>query len=593
MSGEVISQQPLEEPHQLAAFITNLWDRYQRNKDEVMDRWQEVQEYRNATDTTEISSAANLFDHNIHVPLIEKIAPQLEAIILQTLIPHENWFDFQAYDAASNNKEKRHNLKEYFKNRYHVSDQNLTLSKWVSDIVDTGNGFLQMGFTNGGQMRGSKTGYIGPTTVRISPYDIVFDPVCTSFHDSFKIIREMITVGELYKRGEQGVFDKDMIKDLLSNRQNFNPQDYSTRKKNAQYVPTGYRSIEEYYNSGYVEILWFYGSIFDSYNQELMEDRTVVVADSKYVVLDQATDTWDGKPYICHTGWQPRQDNLWYRGPLENLLGMNYMANHRENAKSHALDKMIHPDMFFSGDIQPLYDEETGQINYIAPEGGQVTEIGDNTQFLQFQTEVDRMVAMSLETIGLPPQFLGFRTAGEKTLGEVTALQEGAMRPFLHKLRNMERALEFMINSHLQLTYDNMGDVVEVGIRTADGILKTSKLTKQDFRINGGFVARGASRFSQKQKLMTDLIQINATGLMALTQPHWSSVKTAEKVADFMELGGEGIIKPWVAMEEQMQAQMKQTQMQRIATDDQLQEGVLDRQIEMEEDADMGEMDEQ
>ena len=89
MAGEVVSHQPLEEGHQVAAFVTELWERYQNNKEEVMERWKEVQEYRNATDTTEISNFPDTSDHTVHIPLIEKIAPQLEAIILQTLIPHD------------------------------------------------------------------------------------------------------------------------------------------------------------------------------------------------------------------------------------------------------------------------------------------------------------------------------------------------------------------------------------------------------------------------------------------------------------------------------------------------------------------------
>lgn len=568
MAGEVVSHQPLEEGHQVAAFVTELWERYQNNKEEVMERWKEVQEYRNATDTTEISNFPDTSDHTVHIPLIEKIAPQLEAIILQTLIPHENWFDLEPYDKASASLKKRHNIREYLKNRYRVSDLNLTLSKWVSDIVDTGNGFLQMGFINSQPNKAGKTGYVGPKTLRISPFDIVFDPVCENFHDSFKIVREMVSVGELWKRVEDGTLDGEQAKDLFNNRANFNHRDRTSHKKDAQYVPAGFQNMEDYYQSGYVELLWFYGSIFDSTRGELIQDRTIVVADAKHLLMDEETASWDGKPYITHTGWQPRQDNLWYRGPLENLIGMNYMANHRENTKATAMDKMIYPDELLSGDIEPLFDPDTGKTTYLAPEGGAtIQEIGVNTQFLSFDTQIDRMDALALQTIGLPPQFMGFRTAGEKTLGEVTALNEGAMRPFLHKLRNMERSLEFMLNAHLQLTYDNAGDITKISLKDEDGLVDDVTLTKTDFDINGGFVARGASRFSQKQKFMTDLIQITSAGMFQFTQPHWSSVGMSQLIADFMELGGEDLISPWVSIEEQQEAQQAQVDAQRQLAD--------------------------
>lgn len=587
MSGEVVSYRPLEEDSDIAAFVTQLWSKYDNYKEGVMERWHEVQEYRNATDTTEISSSSNVGDHTVHIPIIEKIAPQLEAIILQTLIPHDDWFDFTAYDRASAKAEKKHLIKEYLKNRYRVSDLQLTLSKWVSDIVDTGNAFLHLGFENNIRTKNGKVRYVGPATTRISPYDIVFDPVCTSFHESWKVVREVITVGELYKRSKNGQFSEGVVDELLNDRNHFMAQSHNQTKKDAQYVPTGFNSIQAYYESGYIELLWFYGSIYDTQNKELLENRTIVVADNKHVVHNEETPSWDGKPYITHTGWQPRQDNLWYRGPLENLIGMNYIANHRENAKETALDKMIEPDTFISGDVEPLYDEDTGQITYLNPDGGgQVVEIGVNSQFLQFDTQISVMRNLCLDTIGLPPEFLGFRTAGEKTLGEVTVLQEGAMRPFLHKLKNIEKSLEFMLNAHLQLTYANVGDVTQIALPSMrSGALMDTVLTKKDFEVNGGFVPRGASRFSQKQKFMADLIQINSTGLMQLVAPHMSSLATARKVEDFLEVGGEGLIKPWAQITEQGEAEMARLDVQRSIADEASKKSLQEDMIDAEDEA--------
>ena len=66
---------------------------------------------------------------------------------------------------------------------------------------------------------------------------------------------------------------------------------------------------------------------------------------------------------------------------------------------------------------------------------------------------------------------------------------------------------------------------------------------------------------------MTDLIQITSAGMFQFTQPHWSSVGMSQLIADFMELGGEDLISPWVSIEEQQEAQQAQVDAQRQLAD--------------------------
>jgi hypothetical protein len=71
-----------------------------------------------------------------------------------------------------------------------------TTVEWIDERVQTPDGRTQMG-------------YIGPAIRRISPLDIVFNPTAENFLSSPKIVRSIISLGEL----------KDML-EKMSNDEN-------------------------------------------------------------------------------------------------------------------------------------------------------------------------------------------------------------------------------------------------------------------------------------------------------------------------------------------------------------------------------------
>ena len=73
-----------------------------------------------------------------------------------------------------------------------------------------------------------------------------------------------------------------------------------------------------------IELLWFYGDIYDEATQEVHKGRCVVVVDGNTVVYDG----YEPKSKIFKGSWKPRPDSLWSQGPLDNLVGINYMVNH-------------------------------------------------------------------------------------------------------------------------------------------------------------------------------------------------------------------------------------------------------------------------
>src|SRR3546814_18261609 len=84
-----------------------------------------------------------------------------------------------------------------------------------SDYIDYGNAFSTADYestyvigTDGARIQT----FVGPRAYRISPLDIVFDPLAASFEKSFKIVRSLKGLGEIQKMAddepEQGFWKK-------------------------------------------------------------------------------------------------------------------------------------------------------------------------------------------------------------------------------------------------------------------------------------------------------------------------------------------------------------------------------------------------
>ena len=94
------------------------------------------------------------------------------------------------------------------------------ISKIVYDYIDYGNAFampeFEASYAIDGQ--GNRTPrYIGPKVVRVSPLDIVFNPLANSFKDSWKVIRSVVTIGELVRKAQDNPEDI-YLKEALAKR---------------------------------------------------------------------------------------------------------------------------------------------------------------------------------------------------------------------------------------------------------------------------------------------------------------------------------------------------------------------------------------
>lgn len=581
MAGESqsLNEQEIKQEAMLASYVLAKYQEWDGYKETQKTTWKEVEVYKYATDTKD-AMMSNSFDHSNHIPVVNTIAQDLEAIVGQVTSPHNDWFTFNPQDRESAQKERVQKVISYLKNRHKVSNFSEVKEKLDGDLVTYGNAFALVDFSVPAD--NDKVGYLGPKAVRISPYDIVFNPTAPSFEDATKIIKEVVDLGTIWKWKEQGLVDKQKAQKILDDRVHF--QSMSNSDKDKQYK-AGFTTYDAYMTSGVVEILWFYGDIYDVDSQKFHFSKKLAVVDGKYLLIDEKIDTPTGKPHIYHAVWQRRPDNLWGMGPLDNIIGLNHQINHRENSKNDALDKTIYPDKVFLGDVEEVYDDETGQTIYLAPEGGGVNELAINTQFFANDLQIDRLNEMAKIAARLPQDLVGFRSPGEKTFGEVSALTEGAMRGFIHKILSYEKFLEKILNAELVLASQNASSLLVVEGQSEGGVIPFLEVTKKDLQVTGSLSARGATRFNRKNQVLSTISQLQQSGMLELISTHLNTSKLAGLVEELAEIEGTGVVEEYAMVYEQMELQDLQTQAE-LQSSSTMMEPTME-ELEMEDEMDV------
>ena len=177
-----------------------------------------------------------------------------------------------------------------------------------------------------------------------------------NFSDSPKVVRSILTLGEVARKVEETVdnaYMKGILDRMLENRSAMSGQEVDVAKTQA-YTADGFASLTEYYESNYVELLTFYGDIYDSENGVFHKNRVITVVDRAYVMFNEQNPSWLGKAPIFHAGWRERPDNLYAMGPLDNLVGMQYRIDHLENLKADVFDQIAYPIIRFVVTLRTL-----------------------------------------------------------------------------------------------------------------------------------------------------------------------------------------------------------------------------------------------
>lgn len=540
--------------------IALTWVNYNSQRQEKIAQWKELRNYIFATDTTTTSNSTLPWKNSTTLPKLCQIRDNLHSNYISALFPNDDWLVWEAYTPASAMKQKRDAIQGYMSNKTRIGGFRGITSQLLYDYIDYGNCFAtvdyEASFIKG--PNGEKVAnYIGPKARRISPMDIVFNPLAASFKDSYKIIRSLKNVGELVLMS-QNQPENHYLAEALRKRgemtKHMAAYGLEESDKNEGLMVDGFGSYSEYLQSNYVEFMDFYGDIHNSATGEIQQGRHITIIDRMYVIQNVEIPSWLGHAPIYHVGWRTRPDNLWSMGPLDNLVGMQYRIDHLENLKADAMDLAVMPPLVIVGDVEEFTWEPGTEIH--VDEGGSVTELAKNVQWV---IQTDNAIALLEQRMeqyaGAPREAMGIRSPGEKTMFEVQQLQNAAGRIFQEKITTFEiELLENVLNGMLEVSCRNMDQEDIVRVMDDDlGVSDFLSITKDDITASGKLRPIGARHFAAQAQLMQNLSGISNTPIWQQVSPHLSSKNLSKLLEDVMGLGRYQLFSPNAAVFEQQE----------------------------------------
>ena len=546
----------------LAQYVALTWFRYHTQRFPKIQQWKELRNYVFATDTTTTTNRTLPWKNSTTVPKLCQIRDNLHSNYVSALFPNDEWIKWEAYSLEDALKVKAVAIKSYMSNKTRENHFRTEVSKLLYDYIDYGNAFATVDYESSFivNANGEKVPrFIGPRVVRISPMDIVFNPLASSFKDSFKIIRKLINRSELYRMAEESP-DNMWLKSAIVNREKMlkHMQAYGIEEadKAEGFLMDGFGNYSEYLGSDYVEMLTFYGDVFNADTNELQKGQQITVIDRMWVINQKPFDSWFGDAPIYHVGWRFRPDNLWAMGPLDNLVGMQYRLDHLENMKADASDLAVHPPLVIKGEVEKF--EWGPGVEIHVDENGDVQELARNVQWvIQADNQIERLEQKMEMFAGAPREAMGMRTAGEKTAFEVQQLQNAASRIFQEKITNFEiEMLEKLLNAMLEVSRRNL-DVEDV-IRVTDddlGVTTFMSITKDDITASGKLRPIGARHFAAQAQIVQNLTNLANTPIWQQIAPHISNKQLAKMVEDVLNLDRFALFSPNVALFEQQETQ--------------------------------------
>jgi hypothetical protein len=545
-----------------AKFIAHTWHTYNTQRREKIDLWKEIRNYVFATDTRTTTNKSLPWKNSTTLPKLCQIRDNLHSNYISALFPNDEWIRWEGYSQKDGTKKKAKAIEAYVANKARESHFRTEMSKIVYDYIDYGNSFATVDYENSYIIndKGDKiTSYTGPRIRRISPLDIVFNPLAQSFADSFKIIRYVKPIGEL-KRMAQENPDNKYLATALAKRDKMqkhrNAYGLDDLDKAEGFNIDGFGNYTDYLQSGYFEMLEFHGDIHNVETGEYKSGRVITVIDRMFMIRDEPIKSWNGRSNIYHVGWRTRPDNLWSMGPLENLVGMQYRIDHLENLKADAMDLAVLPPLVIAGEVEQ-FNYGPGEEIHI-DENGSVTELARNVQWvITAEQNIDKIEMRMEQYAGAPREAMGIRSAGEKTAFEVQQLQNAAGRIFQEKITTFEiEMLEPLLNSMLEVGKRNLDRTDVIRIMDDDlGVKQFMEITRDDITAAGILRPIGARHFAAQAQMVQNLTGIANTQIWAQISPHVSSIALAKTVEDLLNFSRYDLVRPNVAVFEQQETQ--------------------------------------
>lgn len=554
-------------PDAYATRIAKYWITWDNMRVNWLLEKKEIQKYVFATDTTKTTNSKLPWSNKTTIPKLCQIRDNLNANYMAALFPKKKWLEWQPDDDYSNDKDKKKAIEDYMAWAIDRNEFYDEVQKLILDYIDYGNCFATVEWRDSSALPDNpnapyeQVGYVGPALRRVSPLDIVFNPTAPDFVSSPKIVRSIVTLGEVKQLIEQMSADtgekedaQELFDYMVELRRRTAEMPVSAESKDEIYQISGFDNFRNYLGSSFVEVLTFYGDLYDYDKKEFQRNQVIKVVDRHRILSQRTNPSFFGTAPIYHAGWRIRPDNLWAMGPLDNLVGMQYRIDHLENMKADCFDLIAYPPIHIKGYVE---DFEWGPMERIyTGDDGEVALMSPDVAALQADNQIAILEAKMEEMAGSPREAMGFRTPGEKTMYEVQRLELAAGRIFQNKTSQFERqGLECWLNAMLELSRRNMNSAT---IRVFDDEFQINTfqtLTVQDITGIGRIRPIAARHFAEKATMVQNLNNFFASPAYQAVSAHFSTVALSRLWECLLELEDYEIVQPYITLTEKAEAQ--------------------------------------
>lgn len=555
--------------------IVDKWIKWNQAKVEWQNSMQELRQYLFATSTRSTTNAKLPWKNSTVTPKLTQIRDNLHANYMAALFPSDDWFFWQSEDKTEQLAKKRRAITSYMKQKLKASNFQLLVSQLVYDYIDFGNVFATYDYVR--DVVGANVRYVGPKAFRLNPNDVVFNPVAESFERTPLVRRMLQSMGDLMADLETKPalgYDSSVVQKALEFRGQY--REDPEFKKEINMAIDGFGSFDEYVESDMVELLEYWGDIYDTEEKKLYRNQLITVIDRKYILRRKDNDNWIGGKPIFHCGWRLRNDNLWAQGPLEQLVGMQYRIDHLENLKADVFDLIAYPVIKVKGNTVEEFEYEPGATLFCGDEGD-VEFLRPDATALNADMQIAELMNRMEELAGAPKQAMGIRTPGEKTKYEVQTLENAAGRIFQSKVSWLERnILEPLLNGMLAESVRNFQAVERIRYEDEEtGAEMYVEITKEDLMAVGKLYPVGARHFAEQAKFVQELAQtIAAVQAVPTVAAHISGKAIAKALEENLGWARYRIVQDNAMVFEQQETQ----RLMNTATEDLMTEMSVDEQ---------------
>ena len=538
---KTLDMRDLIQPENLATMIADKVTAWESARSKWEEECRETLQYLYATSTNDIMNMSREYDNTTHIPKLTQIRDLLLTYYHEAIFSLPDFVDWEAYSAASLPSAKKNALKDFIRQMLNDSGFRDTIDSLLEDYVDYGNCFAMPVYvsetftTANGDV---KELYRGSKLFKINPMDIYFDPSVVDFSKAPKIIRSVVTLGELKAMVDDLPNDAEFklafekaVEKRRDVRQNLT-QMGSEQIRNDELSIAGFGNLSTYYTSDVVELLTFYGDLYDIDEDKLYRNHKIVVMDRSCVLVKEPIMDLGKGCNIIKAGWRDRKDSAWSMSPLDNIKGMQYMIDFLENKRADIFNFISNPVIVTVGDVE--MPERMGPgVEIHCDKDAAVQFPRPDATALAADTYVNRYMMLMEEMAGAPRDAAGIRTPGEKTAFEVSQLLTNASKLFNKMTRKFEKEIiEPAINLMLQM-FIRMSKGTTINLKMVDpdtGAVSFVNYPVDELTADGRFVAVGSETFTEKSRIAQTLMQLGNTGVYVdeLVRNNFDPKKLAE-----------------------------------------------------------------